>query len=113
MLSQESLNTVTQQVMSSVDSMIAPVFVGTKVLALAFILINWGKKLLEGMDRAKEEGKNFSLKPTDIVYGMLYILLVVNINVVTEGMEDLLASYAGSFQVENSQRLYNFWKNCF
>ena len=107
MLSQERLNTVTQQVMSSVDSMIAPVFVGTKVLALAFILINWGKKLLEGMDRAKEEGKSFSLKPTDIVYGMLYILLVANINAVTDGMEDLLASYAGSFQVENSQRLYN------
>lgn len=106
-LSQESLTRITQEIVSGVDSMIAPVFLGTKILAVAFILINWGKKLLEGMDKAKEEGSGFSLKPTDILYGMLYILLIMNINLLTDGLDNLLASYAGSFEVENSQSMYN------
>lgn len=106
-LSQESITAITSQVISSVDSMIAPVFLGTKILATAFILVNWGKKLLEGMDRGKEEKSGFSLKPTDVVYGMGYILLILNIGLLTQGMEELLASYSASFQVENSQRMYN------
>lgn len=105
--SQETLTEITQQVVSSVDSMIAPLFLGTKVLAMVFILINWSKKLLEGMDKAREEGKGFSIKPTDILYGMLYILLILNIDILTDAMDNLLASYAGSFQVENSQSMYN------
>ena len=105
--SQETLTEITQQVVSSVDSMIAPLFLGTKVLAMVFILINWSKKLLEGMDKAREGGKGFSIKPTDILYGILYILLILNIDILTDAMDNLLASYAGSFQVENSQSMYN------
>lgn len=106
-LSQETLTQVTQDIMQSAGSMTAPLFTGTKILAVSFILVNWGKRLIEGMDKAKEEGKSFSIKPTDILYGILYIVLILNINLVTDTLDNLLSSYASSFEVENSQRMYN------
>ena len=87
--------------------MIAPVFLGTKILAVTFILVNWCKSILQGMDKAKENGKGFSLKPTDILYGILYIILILNINLLTDGLDNLLSAYSQSFEVENSQSLYN------
>ena len=87
--------------------MIAPLFTASKALAVTFILINWLKKIIEGMDKARDNGKSFNIKPTDILYGILYVILILNINVVTNGLEDLLSSYSQSFNVENSQRMYN------
>ena len=106
-LSQDTLIGVTQSVESGVSSMIAPLFTASKALAVTFIHINWIKRVIEGMDKAKEGGKSFNLKPTDILYGILYIILILNINVITNGLEELLASYSASFDVENSQRMYN------
>ena len=56
-LSQETLTQVTHDIVTGAHSMIEPLFLGTKILALSFIIVNWGKKLIEGMDKAKEIGR--------------------------------------------------------
>lgn len=107
-LSQDNITQVTQSIIDQAGSMVKPLMIGTKVLAIGFLIVNWMQQLLEYMDE-KNNGKSplFPFTPSKIIYSILYITLIVNINVFLNGADDLLGSYSEHFKLENSQEMYS------
>lgn len=107
-LSQSNINEVTQEIVSKAGSMTAPLMIGAKGLAVTFLLVNWIKEYLDYLDQ-KNKGNKVMLPftPSKIIYSVFYIALILNVNVLLNGIDDMLTSYGEEFKLENSQAMYS------
>ncbi|MGL5919429.1 MAG: hypothetical protein ACRCZQ_02865, partial [Bacteroidales bacterium] len=107
-LSQSNITEVTQTIVAEAGSMVKPLMIGAKALAVVFLLVNWIKEFLDYLDQKnKGEGAALPFTPSKIFYSCFYIALILNINVLLNGVDDMLSSYSEAFKLENSQAMYS------
>lgn len=64
----------------------------SKTLAVVFILVYWVNNLIKSMDKTGESLIK-SIKPSSVIYAILYVVLILKANVILDYIENLGMSY--------------------
>ncbi|CAK7073959.1 hypothetical protein [Tissierella sp.] len=109
-LNYNAINQAVHTLVEQAGINISAVLVGSKVLAIAFLLINWLKEFIERkIDPEDGEKKVFPVSLKSLAFGMIYISIIVSWIPITETVDNILGAYVDSFEISedsNSTTLF-------
>lgn len=104
-LNYEAINTAVHTVINNSNINVAGVMIGCRVLALAFILINWLKEMPKRKGNPEESKKNLLPIGLDsLAGGVMYMLVVVSWPQITQTVDNILGSYVESFDISEQSK---------
>lgn len=103
-LNYSAINEAVHTLIDQAGINISAVLVGSKTLAIAFLLINWLKEFIERkIDPEDGEKKVFPVSLKSLAFGMIYIFIIISWVPITETVDNILGAYVDSFKIsENS-----------
>lgn len=104
-LSYDNITQVCNSILVDKGELVHNVLIGTKILAVAFILLYWLIKYAESLKGNDADGKS-GITVYNIVRGVVYIVLVCSFNNIVDMVDRGLGAYDASFGVKATYQMY-------
>lgn len=104
-LSYEAITSAANNMVFESSSVLTGAMYGVKGIAILFILLTWMKNYIEGL---KDPENHRGISWDKIFFGILYVLLVINCDYISNVADGVLGSYEKSFNISASTEMYSF-----
>lgn len=105
-LSYETVTSICNNVLQEQGSVVDNVMTGAKVLGVAFVVLYWMKEYLAGLKSNDANGKN-GISLHAIGRGIVYILVILNLNVISDLCDRGLGAYENSLELQTGDNMYS------